>query len=286
MDNHNTEVLANACKHKLDCMDPLRGIKEGADRYVPLYCYTATSSYALGLTKLERQEVVRSLRKLFDYFYELTIEKTGKYHVEWEEYTMHSVSHESSAQQHRINAANFTEGNTFVCIGSPEGNYFNDKEKGSEFGEITYVIYGMYNFLKNNTDYDKSLNNEIRIASDLYESIINNPNNRRVYLKMKLKKTDIAYTSDTINDRNRANEETLNIKIRTIYDLIPILGSNSNGALICSTMLKDGFQFAHPLGNCNFELCDGVKEIKDIVFERKMAIEYIKMKSILEKTIK
>ena len=277
MDAQNTEAITNACMLILKHMNPLLGIKENAEQYIPLFCYTATSSYALGLTKKERQEVVQNLRRLFDYFYDLTIEKTGKYHSEWEEYSKTFVTHKGGAMSHRSNVSNFTEGNTFVCIGSPDGYYFNDKEQGLEFGEITYVIYGMYNFLKNNTDYNNLINSDIRTASDLYEDIINNPSNRRVYLRMRLKKTDIAYLSDTINDRNRASEEAVNKQLSFIFDILPTRDPIHCTAAGCSAMLNAEFQFAKPLGNCKYELCEGIEEIKDVIFEREMASAFIKL---------
>ncbi len=278
MNTQNTEPITDVCKLLYKHMNPLLDIKEGADQYIPLYCYTATSSYALGLSKQERNEVVRNLRMLFDFFYELTIEKTGKYHAEWEEYAKISISHKGGAMSHRMNISNFTEGNTFVCIGSPDGYYFDDNEQGLEFGEITYVIYGMYNFLKKCTDYDQLFNNELQAASDLYENIVTNPCNRRIYLRMKLKKTDIVYLSDIINDAHRATVESVNEKVKFLCDVgLPSRNPHLCTAAICSAMLKSDFQFAKPLGNCKYELCEGVEEIKDIIFEREMVTAYINL---------
>lgn len=164
-----------------------------------------------------------------------------------------------------------------MCMGSPDGYYFDDNELGLEFGEITYVIYGMYNFLKNNTDYDNLISSDIRAASDLYEGIINNPSNRRVYLRMRLKKTDIAYLSDTINERNRASEEAVDKRISFIMEMLPTRDPNQCTAAMCSAMLNTDFQFAKPLGNCKYELSEGVEEIKDIIFEREMVSAFIKL---------
>ena len=286
MDTNNSEVITDACVLLLKHMNPILLIKEKSDQYIPLYCYTATSSYALGLTAQERHEVILNLRKLFDFFYELTIEKDGIFHAAWKEYTFHSVSHEGTARNHRQNISNFTEGNTFVCIGSPDGYYFDDNELGLEFGEITYAIYGLYNFLKNNTDYNHLLNNELQTASDLYESIINNPANRRIFLRMKLKKTDIAYLSDAINDVHQATVESVDEKVKwLIGSYLPTRDPrfHLNSAAACSAMLNSNFQFAKPLGNCKYELCEGVEEIKDIIFEREMVSTYIKLERVILK---
>jgi hypothetical protein len=51
MDAQNTEAITNACMLILKHMNPLLGIKENAEQYIPLFCYTATSSYALGLLR-------------------------------------------------------------------------------------------------------------------------------------------------------------------------------------------------------------------------------------------
>ena len=283
MDTHNTEAITNACTLILNHMNPLREIKEDANQYVPLYCYTATSSYALGLTRNERQEVVMCLRNLFDFFCNLTVEKDGRFHAEWTEYARlnRAESHIDSVLGHRSRIANFTEGNTFVCIGSPDSYCFNDKEQGLEVGEITYVIYGMYNFLKHNTDYDDLIKSDIKEASDLYESIINNPRNRRVYLRMRLKKTDIAYLSDVINDDHRATVELIDDKVSFLCNhYLKSRKPHMCSEAACSAMLNSDYQFAKPLGNCKYELCEGIEEIKDIIFEREMASAFVKLISI------
>ena len=282
MENNNTEAFSNAIKYIKQHMNPVYGITENADQYIPLYCYTATTSYALGLTVQERQSVLLELRKLFDFFYDLTIEKTGRFHAKWEEY-VHSTTdpvHLLTAMLHRNKAANFTEGNTFVCIGVPAGSYFDDKEVGHEFGEITYAIYGMYNFLKLHTNYEDLFNSELQKASCLYKEIISNPNNRRVYLKMRLKKTDIAFLSDAINEANKATVEAVDEKVQYICDfLLRFPETSFESAADYSVALNTGFQFARPLGNCKYELFEGIEEFNDVAFEKKLASSYILLKS-------
>lgn len=285
MENQNTEAIVGACRLLYKHMNPLLDIIENAEQYIPLYCYTATSSYALGLTKSERQNIIQSLRKLFDFFYELTLDHNGKYHSDWNRFAdlYPDICHISSIKSHREKVSNFTEGNTFVCIGSPDGYYFDSKVKGLEFGEITYVIYGMYSFLKEFTDYEQLFNSELQKASDLYESIICNPANRRIYLRMRLKKTDIAYLSDTINEKNIATIEKIDKKVGFLCDVsIPSRDPFLCSAAVCSAMLSADFQFAKPLGKCKYDLCEGVEEIKDIIFEREMASAFVKLKRILE----
>lgn len=284
MDVNNIEVIKDACMLLYKHMNPVLDIKENAELYVPLYCYTATSTYALGLNKQERREAILKLRKLFDFFYELTIEKGGKYHSEWDEYAKKnpSMARVSSAMSHRDNASSFTEGNTFVCIGSPDGYYFEDSVPGFEFGEITYVLYGMHSFLKDLTNYEHIITKDIQTALDLYVSIISNPSNRRIYLRMRLKKADIIYLSDAINEGNRANEESINNKIEFLRNVhLPSRNPHNCSAAACSVMLNSDFQFAKPLGNCQYQLCDDIEEIKDIVFEREMATAFIKLNSVL-----
>lgn len=284
MNAQNIEAIKDICLLLYKHMNPVLDIKENADLYVPLYCYTATTTYALGLTKQERQEVIQKLHKLFDFFYELTIENGGKYHSEWDKYAKKnpSTARLSSAMSHRDKVSSFTEGNTFVCIGSPDGYYFEDSVPGLEFGEITYVLYGMHSFLKELADYEQIISGDIQTAFDLYESIISNPCNRRLYLRMRLKKSDIVYLSDAINEGNRANEESINKRIEFLRNVYyPSRNPYNCTAAVCSVMLNSDFLFAKPLGDCQYKLCDGIEEIKDIVFEREMATAFLKLYSVL-----
>lgn len=267
MKKNTEEENMEALNIVLQSFNPTFNMGENIDKYVSLYCYTATSSYALGLTPDERHKTIYSMRLLFDYFYDLTIEKTGKYHEQWEKYCITNYdNHCSSAMLHHSKANNFTEGKSFVCLGFPSGYYFDKNEPGQEFGEISYVIHGMYNFLQENSNYASLLySNEIKRASELYESILRNPNNRRVFLKMRVKKSDVEYVTQNIRDDNRATEENINKAIaKVIITKIPE-----------ALALKDDYRFAEPLGNCCYKLCEDIVEINEPEKEREMAIKYL-----------
>lgn len=259
--------ITEALKIILRKFDPLYETGENRDKYLPLYCYTATSSYALGLTHEERHKTVKTLRQLFDFFYTLTIEASGKYHNLWREYCQFNHdNHSSSAVLHHSKSCNFTEGKTFVCLGFPDGYYFDKNEPGQEFGEITYVIHGMYNFLKANTNYDCIFpDDELLIASNLYENIINNPDNKRVFLKLRLKKSDIAYVTQSIKEENKATEEKINQLIGRLLLL-------KTGQALA---LKDNYKIAEPFGNCRYKLCADIAEFKDYESERENALRYL-----------
>lgn len=275
MAKHTNEEITKALDIICQRFDPLYNISEDKDKYLPLYCYTATSSYALGLPPDERNKTIITLRKLFDFFCNLTIDKTGKYHEQWEKFCLlDNDNHSFSASLHRSNACNFTEGKTFVCLGFPFGYYFDKEDPGQEFGEITYVIHGMYNFLKVNTDYNSIFfNDELKSASDLYERIINSHNNRRVYLKIRVKKSDVAYVTQCIREDNKASKEKIEAAI----------GNAIFNELQVALALKDDYKLAEPLGNCCYKLCDNIVEIDNPEMEREMAIKYLEIiKSVLK----
>ena len=255
---------------KLMC--PTNNIRENKDKYVPLYCYTATSSYALSLSFNERQNTVVSLRKLFEYYCKLLMEKDSKYYLEWKEYALENKVPYVSIALHYQSVANFTEGNTFVSIGSPDGYYFDPGTKGLEFGELTYVMRDMYDYLKEYYDYYSLIDNAHIKDSELYETIINNTNNRRVFLKARLLKSDITYFGNILRDECRANAETFDDRMNDIMSYFLCCTNNRSSQ---AAILRPDFKFAEPLGNCKYSLSNGISEITDIEKERSMAYIYL-----------
>lgn len=253
------------------------------DEYLPLPCYTATSTYSLGLTFEERMNVVKSLRELFDFYYKLLVQEDAKYNAIWEQYRTESEIKgyrcgSLDIELHHSKASNFSEGNTFVCFGLPAGYYFDGSVKGMEFGELTYVIYPLHQCLKLKTDYDSLISDDIKESADLYERITKNPDNRRIYLRGRVKRSDILSIGDGVIDNDHVNEMKLDMFINYALEWISMSSPGMISSPNLVLRLKNDFKFAEPLGNCSYNLYKGVEEFFDIETEKTKNIEMVREK--------